>query len=501
METIKKVRMALAKGESQRSVAKRYRLSRTTVRKIASGDETEFKYSRKKEVPHPVLGSYIERLGEILLQEAEEPVKNRRTCKGIYEALQREGYPGAYDSVRRYIKSWKEEQRSRKAAFIPLVFPRGDAFQFDWSVEIVEIGGVVCPVQVAQIRLCHSRMRFCVAYWRQELAMLIDAHIRAHDFFEGLCERGIYDNPKTIVQDIGPGKERDFNQRFFQLTSHYLFDPVACTPAAGWEKGQVERQVGTVRQNVFAPRLKFENLAELNAHLAEQMLVEAHTLRHPEFKDKTVYEVYTEEKPYLRRQKAAFPGYVTAERRASSQCLVRFDNNDYSIPCEYAGKPVSVRIFAERVAFAVDGQTVSEHPRSFERGRYVLNPLHYVPLLDRKPGALRNGRPFLEWELPASIRKVWESLRRYRDWDRQMSDILSAIPQYGLEAVSIACEMALDENAVNRSVILNYLTRLAEEPQVPPILVSEKLRLLEEPRSNCAAYDILRSEPCCAKAS
>ncbi len=239
METIKKVRMALAKGESQRSVAKKYRLSRTTVQKIASSDETEFKYNRKKEVPYPVLGSYIERLGEILLQEAEEPVKNRRNCKGIYEALQREGYQGAYDSVRRYIRSWKEEQRSRKFAFIPLVFPRGDAFQFDWSVEIVEIGGVVCQVQVAQIRLCHSRMRFCVAYWRQEPAMLMDAHIRAHDFFEGLCERGIYDNPKTIVQDIGPGKDRDFNQRFFQLTSHYLFDPVACTPAAGWEKGTV----------------------------------------------------------------------------------------------------------------------------------------------------------------------------------------------------------------------------------------------------------------------
>jgi transposase len=501
VETIKKVRMALVKGESQRSVARKYRLSRTTVQKIASSDETKFEYTRKKEVPYPVLGSYKERLGEILLQEAEEPVKNRRTCKKIYEALQQEGYTGAYDSVRRYIKSWKEEQRSRKAAFIPLVFQRGDAFQFDWSEEIVEIGGSVCKVQVAQIRLCHSRMRLCIAYRRQELAMLLDAHIRAHDFFEGLCERGIYDNPKTIVQEVGPGKERVFNPSFFQLTSHYLFDPVACTPAAGWEKGQVERQVGVNRQNVFSPRLKFENLAELNAHLEEQMLAEAHTLRHPEFKEKTVYEVYTEEKPYLRRQKIAFPGYVTAERRASSECLVRFDNNDYSIPCEYANKPVSVRVFAERVVLAADGKSVAEHTRSFERGRYLLNPLHYVPLLERKPGALRNGRPFLEWELPAPIRKVWDSLRRYPDWDRQMSAILSAIPQYGLETVSVACETALDENAVSLSVILNYLTRLAEEPHAPSIPVSEKLRLLDEPRSNCAAYDVLRSEPCCAKAS
>ncbi len=501
METIKKVRMALAKGASQRSVAKQYRLSRATVQKIASGGETEFEYTRKKEVPYPVLGSYIERLREILLQQTEEPVKNRLTVKKIYETLQQEGYAGAYDSVQRYVKSWKEERRSSKSAFIPLVFPRGDAFQFDWSEEIVEIGGAVRTVQIAQIRLCHSRMRFCAAYWREDLVMLMDTHIRAHDFFEGLCERGIYDNPKTIVQDIGLGKDRDFNPRFFQMTSHYLFDPVACTPAAAWEKGQVERQVGTNRRNVFSPRLKFARLEELNAHLAEQMLVEAHTLQHPEFKEKTVYEVYLEEKPYLRRQKTAFSGYMTEERRASSLCLVRFGNNDYSLPCEYASKAVSVRIFAERVVLAAEGKSVAEHVRCFEKGRYVLEPLHYIPLLDRKPGALRNGRPFLEWELPASIRKVWDALRRYRDWDRQMSAILSMVPQYGLEAVSVACEMALEEQAVSQSVILNYLTRLTEEPQVQPISVSEKLQLLDEPRSNCAAYDLLRNEPCCAKAS
>jgi transposase len=170
-------------------------------------------------------------------------------------------------------------------------------------------------------------MRFCVAFERQELAMLMEAHIRAHEFFGGLCERGIYDNPKTIVQEIGPGKERVYNARFLQLASHYLFEPCACTPKAAWEKGQVENQVKTNRNSVFIPRLKFGSLEELNAHLEEQMLVEAHTLRHPEILDKTVFEVYSEEKPYLCRQKIVFSGYTTAERSAGSQCLVRFDKN------------------------------------------------------------------------------------------------------------------------------------------------------------------------------
>ena len=131
VETIRKVRLSLAKGESQRSVAKKYNLSRTTVGKIASCEETEFKYTRKKDVQYPILGSFLERLGDILKQEETLPSKERRTGIKVYELLQQEGYKGGYDAVRRYIRTWKEEHRSRKNAYIPLVFARGEAFQFD----------------------------------------------------------------------------------------------------------------------------------------------------------------------------------------------------------------------------------------------------------------------------------------------------------------------------------------------------------------------------------
>jgi transposase len=394
VETIRKVRLALAKGESQRKIADTYRMSRKTVRKIASSGETEFKYVRK-EVHYPVLGSFIERLVEILKQEAELPVKRRCTGKKIYQMLQQEGYCGGYDAVRRYIRCWKEEHRSRKGAYIPLIFARGEAFQFDWSEETVEIGGIVQKLQVAQFRLCHSRMRYCVAFPRQELAMVLESHIRAHDFFGGLCERGIYDNPTTIVQKIGKGKEREYNKRFLQLSSHYLFEPCACTPGAGWEKGQIENQIGANRKSVFIPRLKFANLAELNAHLEEQMLMEAHNTRHPEFGDKSVFEIFCEEKPYLRSQATAFVGYTTEERRADLQCLVRFDNNHYSLPCEYVGKQVSIRIFAQRVIIAVGGNTVADHARSFEKGRCIFDPLHYLEPLFRAICQLSIGINYL----------------------------------------------------------------------------------------------------------
>jgi transposase len=492
VETIKKVRLALARGESQRSVAAKYSLSRNTVKKIASSDKTKFEYGPREKV-YPILGPHIKELEELLQSETDLPPAKRRDGKRVYEALQNMGYEGGYDAVRRYIKAWKEEHRhSVQAAFVPLVFRKGEAFQFDFSEESVEIGGVAKKVFVAQVRLCYSRMKFCRAYFRQDLPVVMDAHIRAHDAFGGLCECGIYDNPKTIVTKIGKGKERDFNQNFLQLSSHYLFEIRACTPRAGWEKGQVERQVGVNRQSVFIPCLKFASLEELNVHLAEQMIMGAHNTRHPEFRDKTVYEVYKEERQYLRRQETGFAGYVVKEgSRVGSDCLVDCDKNRYSAPCEYAGKLVTLKIYAGRVELAMNGKTIAVHERSFEKGRHVMEALHYVTLLERKPGALRNGRPFVEWELPESIKQVWDSLKRYPDWDRQMSDILLNLPKYGLEAVEVACSLAISENAVSRNTILNYLTRLTEEAKPENMEVEERLKLREEPRSDCSVYDSL----------
>jgi transposase len=490
VETIRKVRLSLSKGESIHSVAKKYRMSRNTVRKIARTGQTEFVYS-KRESKRPALDSFVGRLAEILEEDMELPAKERRTAKKVFEQLQREGYEGSYDAVRRYIKGWKEENRSNKSAFVPLMFGKAEAFQFDWSEETAELGGQSRKVNIAQVRLCYSRMPFCMAFPRQELAMIMEAHVRAHNFFGGLCERGIYDNPKTVVSEIKKGKAREYNRRFLQMASHYLFEPCACTPSAGWEKGQVENQVGVKRRSVFVPRLKFGSFEELNAHLREQMIIEAHNSRHPEFADKSVWEVYEEEYPYLRRQAADFAGYATEERRAGVQCLVRFDGNQYSVPCEYAGRGVSVRIYAERIELAYEGNVVCEHRRCFEKGRYILNPLHYLSLLERKPGALRNGRPFLEWKLPESIRKVWEYLKRYPDWDRQMSGILSSIPIYGMEAVEVACETALEAGSASESVILNHLTRLTEERTEESVSIPEKLKLKEEPRADCGVYDSL----------
>ena len=143
----------------------------------------------------------------------------------------------------RHAQSWEEQRGSASAeAYIPLSFAPGEAYQYDWSHEIVLLDGVTVTVKVAHMRLCHSRMFFVRAYPRESQEMVFDAHDRAFAFFRGACTRGIYDNMKTAVDAVFVGKERRFNRRFLQMCGHYLVEPEACTPAAGWEKGQVENQ-------------------------------------------------------------------------------------------------------------------------------------------------------------------------------------------------------------------------------------------------------------------
>src|SRR6516225_1692286 len=216
----------------------------------------------------------------------------------IFEEFRGRGYDGGYDALRRYARRWaKQHGEATAAAYVPLSFAPGEAYQFDWSHEVVLLNGVTVIVKAAHARLCHSRMLFVRAYPRETQEMVFDAHDRAFALFKGTCRRGIYDNMKTAVETVFVGKDRLYNRRFLQMCSHYLVDPVACTPASGWEKGQVENQVGLVRERFFTPRLRFKALDELNAWLLDKCIAYAKAHRHPEFADRTIWEVFEAERP------------------------------------------------------------------------------------------------------------------------------------------------------------------------------------------------------------
>ena len=309
METIAKIRRAYHRDKkSIRQIAREMTLSRNTVRKILRTDIKEQHYERKTQ-PRPKLEPFKEQLVQALEEDQKKPLKRQRTALLLFEMLQREGFAGGYDTVRRFVKQWRDHDKGSSKAFVPLTFAPGEAFQFDWSYEQIELGGHNVKIKLAHFRLCHSRAPFCIAYMRETLEMVLDAHVQAFQFFGGSCRKGIYDNLKTVVSKVLMGRERTFNRRFQVLASHYLFEPVACTPAAGWEKGQVERQVGVVRQSLFGKRRKFADMEELNQWLRDECRTMAATRKHPEFKEQSVAEVAAREQEALIQSPVLFDAY------------------------------------------------------------------------------------------------------------------------------------------------------------------------------------------------
>jgi transposase len=479
-------------GESISSIARALQKSRPTVRK-ALKTLSEPIYQRRHQ-PQPKLGAFQAQLEQWLELESGLPKRQRRTAQRLFEGLLAEGYRGSYAPVQRFVKRWKAQRGASPSvteAFVPLRFPPGETCQFDWSHEEAELGGVVQTVKLAHFRLTYSRQMFVVAYPRETQEMVFDAHCRAFAFFGGVPRRLVYDNLKTVVEAILTGKERQFNRRFLVLANHYLFEPVACTPAAGWEKGQVENQVGNVREWLFTPRPKFGDFATLNAWLATRCR-ELAARRHPVTRDRTVADCFAEEQPQLRPITAAFDGYVEQTLRVSSTCLIRVDRNRYSVPAAWAGRVVSVRLTAERLRVVAEGQVVAEHARRFGRDQLICDPWHYLPVLEKKPGALRHGAPFQDWDLPAAIGQVRERLLKQPQGDRAFVELLLLAREVGLDVLEVACELTLETGVVTAPVVLNAMRRLAA-PVRPQSLEDSPLPVLQrEPLADCGRYDSLR---------
>ena len=298
---------------------------------------------------------------------------------------------------------------------------------------------------------------------------------------------------KTAVETIFVGKARQYNRRFLQMCSHHLVDPVACTPASGWEKGQVENQVGLVRERFFTPRLRFKTYDEMNAWLLDKCIAYAKAHPHPERQERTVWEVFEEERPKLSAYRGRFDGFHALPASVSKTCLVRFDTNKYSVNATAVGRPVEIHAYADHIVIRQDGIAVAEHARAFGREKTIYDPWHYVPVLSRKPGALRNGAPFKDWVLPTALERVRRKLAGSDDGDRQMVKILAVVLTDGLPAVEAACAQALSEAVHSADVILNILARQRDPGPAATVMTPDALKLRHAPVADCARYDQLRS--------
>ena len=486
-------RLHSRKNKSAREISRITGLSRNTVAKWLQGQVDGPPKYRRGEQPNK-LTVFHEALQQALKADARRPKHERRTTKALYVEIRAAGYDGGYTRVTDYIRAWRQAEGHGAAvnAFVPLAFELGEAYQFDWSDEGLVVGGIYYRVQVSHMKLCASRAFWLVAYPSQGHEMLFDAHTRSFSALGGVPRRGIYDNMKTAVGKVNKGKGRAVNARFAVMCAHYLFDPDFCNVAAGWEKGIVEKNVQDSRRRIWldAQDCQFHSFEELNAWLGQRCRALWNELTHPQYSGLSVAEVLELERAELMPVPAPFDGYVERPARVSSTCLVSVGRNRYSVPCEYAGKWVSSRLYPTRIEVVADDALIASHVRLLDRDQVSYDWQHYLPLIERKPGALRNGAPFAD--LPAPLRQLKHGLGRHAGGDRIMAQVLAAVPVAGLDAVLVAVELVLESGSLSAEHILNVVARLAATE--PPPSVETHLSLKEAPVANTARYDRLRGQ-------
>ena len=442
-------------------------------------------YARKNQTL-PIMDEFKDRLTSMLETNIKQPLRLRYTAKKLHQTLCNDGFKGSYSTINRFTTDWRRNNHAEgKRVFIPLEFAPGEAFQFDWSTEEIELRGVLTRVKVAHIRLCYSRLFLLVVYRNEQLEMVFDAHNRAFKFFGGTTKKGIYDNMKTAVQKVFVGKDRKFNKRFAEMASHYLFGPIACTPAAGWEKGQVEGEVNTGRRNFFTPLRCTDELEVINDQLCGECMEWAQKTPHPEFRERKVWDVYQDEKLSLLEYRSPFDAYKTESSVVSSYSLINYDTNMYSVDCDYVNEVAEVRAYADKIIIALKGKIIGEHARCFEKKKRIYDPWHYVAALERKPGALRNGAPFKDLKLPKPLIDMRENLKAHEDGDKQFIKILLQVSKHGLVKVNEACANALLTGVSNADFVKQYL-----EPSAPPEKIEERqLQLIEAPSEDLSCYN------------
>jgi transposase len=480
-----------------REIVRRTGLSRNTIRKYLTNKVVEPKYPKRK-TPSK-LDDYAVKLTAWLKTEAGKGRKQKRSLKQLHSDLVQLGFTGSYDRVVAFAKRWRQQQQEQaqtagRGTFIPLIFAPGEAFQFDWSEDWAVIAGERTKLQIAHFKLSHSRAFYLRAYPLQTHEMLFDAHNHAFAVFDGVPARGIYDNMRTAVDKVRRGKQRDVNIRFSAMVSHYLFDAEFCNPASGWEKGQIEKNVQDARHRIWNKLPAFGSLHELNDWLHQRCLSLWKELPHPLQSERRIADVYADEHPCLMALSCPFDGFVEHVKRVSPTCLVMFERNRYSVPASYANRPISLRVYADKLLFVAESQIIAEHVRMISNkhahGQTIYDWRHYLSVLQRKPGALRNGAPFAE--LPEGFKHLQNILLKRLGGDREMVEILALVLQHDEAAVLTAVELALESGVPSKQHVLNLLTRLIEPAPPAPVDTPAHLTLVVEPQSNVSRYDQLR---------
>jgi transposase len=477
---------------SIRQAAREFGLSRKTVRKTLQFSVPPG-YRRNKPVQRPKLGPWLGIIDQILVEDQSQPKKQRHTAKRIWDRLKAEhGFDGGYTIVKDYVR---QARLRHKEVFVPLAHPPGDA-QADFGEALVVIGGVEQKAHFQCMDLPHSDDCFVVAFPAENTEAFLEGHNRAFAYFGGAPRTILYDNTRIAVKEIAGDGERKPTEAFSRLQSHYLFAAKFGRPGKGNDKGNVEGLVGYARRNFMVPVPRAASWEELNAHLQQQCRQsrERKLWGHQE----TIAERFERDREKLLPLPPA-PLEACRKRttRASSQALVRYETNDYSVPVEYGHRQVLVKAFVWEVVICAASEVIARHPRSYDREEMIFNPLHYLALLEQKTNALDQAAPLQGWQLPEEfleLRRQMEA-RLGKRGRREYVQVLRLLETFSISEVATGARQALQLRAIAFDAV-KHLVLCAVE-QRPPKLDLENyphLPTAEVALTRAADYQVLLGE-------
>jgi len=462
MEFWKEVRREVLTNElSQRAACRKYGLGWHTLKKILAHAEPPG-YRQRQPRKKRKLGAYLPIIEQILEADREAPQKQRHTVRRIFERLRDEhGYPGGLTMVSLAVRDWRQ---ARKEVFLPLSHPPGEA-QVDYGEAKVRLNGQEISVALFVMTLPYSGAIFVQAFPRECTETFLEGHRRAFEFFGGVPQRISYDNLAIAVIEVLKGRERKLTREFLRLQSHYLFREHFCLVRRANEKGNVERLLGFARRSFLVPVPEVDSLETLNRQLLAgcERDLEERTRGKPASKRDLLRD---DQAAFLPLPKQMFESRRITDGTADSQSLVRFDTNDYSVPVQYAHRKLLVIATVEEVRLVFEDRLVARHRRSWERERTFFEPVHYLALLERKPGGFDFAKPLEQWSLPECFALLRRRLEADdpRNGTRSYIRVLRLLEKFSLPQLADAVEYALDIDVIDADSLRTIVEHRSDQP-------------------------------------
>jgi transposase len=457
------IRRAHRDGMTIRGIARAFHHSRYKIRQILVQSEPTPRLQTRNR-PAPVLGPFQAVVDQILADDQNAPPKQRHTAMQVFRRLRDEhGYRGCYGQVQRYLL---KHQRRDHETFIPLVHLPGQRLEADFGHIYVDFpeGRRQVPFLVAT--WAYSNYPFVLALPFERTEAILEGMVAAFEFFEAVPKEVWWDNPKTVATLILEGRERQIHPRYAALASHYVFKPLFCMPARGNEKPDAESTVKAVQRRFSTPVPQVTDLDELNRYFRQRCQAEQERTVQSLLGPFVIGTRFTEE------QAAAAP----LPKHRFDACVIRpavavdkyqtvaFDRTRYSVPRRFAFQLVTVKGFVNRVVIVAGGQVVATHERCLQPSQMVLDPLHYLATLDRKPGALDHAPVFRDWKLPAcfaAFRTELEQLHGSLGGARRFVRVLQLLGEHPLTRVQRAVEACRREHLASAEAVIQRTCSLA----------------------------------------